>query len=66
MSKTKTIYVDQAKHLNLDQFPNFHGSLSTAKMKDKKHYGKDALLVRCGLFVYNVTEKPEIYYETAH
>jgi hypothetical protein len=28
----------------------------------KQFYGKDALLVKCGNYIYNVTEKPEIYY----
>ena len=32
----------------------------------KKIYGKEALLVRCGSWIYNVTSKPDIYYGEAH
>ena len=44
--------------------PNFHKSGSTKGMKEK-HYGKGALLVRCGQFIYNVTANPKIYYGSA-
>ena len=30
------------------------------------YYGKDALLVRCGSCIYNVSSEPEIYYNIAH
>ena len=42
-------------------FPNFHASGSIKGMKNM-FYGKNALLVRCGGYIYNVTEKPSIYY----
>lgn len=45
---------------NLDDFPNFHKSGSIRGMK-KLYYGKDALLVRCGSYIYNVTRQPDIY-----
>ncbi len=45
-------------------FPNFHKSGSTKEMKER-YYGRGALLVRCGQFVYNVTGDPKIYFETA-
>lgn len=62
--KTKTIDVkDKAKH-NLSDFPNFSKTGSIKGMK-KKYYGEDALLVRCGAYIYNVTSCPEIY-EAAH
>jgi len=32
----------------------------------KTYYGRDALLVRCGGYIYNVSSAPEIYYEVAH
>lgn len=58
--KTKTIYTaDYDKH-NLSEYPNFSKSGSIKGMKDK-FYGKDALLVICGNYVYNVTSNPEIY-----
>ena len=28
----------------------------------KLYYGKNALLVRCGDYIYNVTTNPDIYY----
>lgn len=47
MNKTlKDIY-------NLSQYPNFHASGSIAGMKNL-YYGKDALLVRSGAYIYNV------------
>lgn len=48
-----------------DCLPNFHKTGSIKGMK-QKFYGKNALLVRCGNWVYNVTSKPEIYYNFAH
>ena len=29
----------------------------------KVYYGRDALLVRCGSYIYNVSSAPEIYYK---
>jgi hypothetical protein len=63
--KTKTIYIKDYERLNLTQFPNFSKSGSIKGMKDR-YYGKDALLVICGGYIYNVTEQPEIYYNEAH
>lgn len=40
----------------------FHKSGSIAGMK-KQFYGKDALLVRCGSYIYNV---PKSIYDMAH
>ncbi len=58
--KVKTIYIgDKEKH-NLSDYPNFSKTGSISGMK-KKYYGKDALLVKCGSFIYNVTSNPEIY-----
>ena len=39
-------------------FPNFHKSGSIKGMK-KLYYGFDALLIRCGNYIYKVTE--EVY-----
>lgn len=44
--------------------PNFHCTGSVAGMKER-YYGKDALLVRSGSYIYNVTHEPWIY-EMAH
>lgn len=53
------------KKVGISSFPNFHKSGSISGMK-KTYYGRDALLVRCGGYIYNVSSAPEIYYEVAH
>lgn len=45
---------------NLSNFPNFSASGSIKGMK-KIYYGEDALLVRSGSYIYNVTRRPDIY-----
>jgi hypothetical protein len=54
--KTKYLPVAEGKKLNIQQFPNFHASGSIKGMKDK-FYGKDALLVRSGNYIYHVNSK---------
>lgn len=56
--------IEQGERFNLSQFPNFHRSGSITGMK-RRCYGVNALLVRCGSYIYNVTAAPEIY-EQAH
>ncbi|HBN64071.1 MAG TPA: hypothetical protein DD424_09140 [Porphyromonadaceae bacterium] len=58
--QTKKMTVEQGRQYNISRFPNFHRSGSIKDMK-KLHYGKDALLVRCGQYIYNVTSEPSIY-----
>ena len=62
--RVKTVYVKDKQRLKLSDFPNFSviGSITGIK----KIYGKDALLVRCGGWIYNVTSRPDIYYSEAH
>ena len=31
-----------------------------------KYYGKDALLIKQGGYIYNVTNSPDIYHHEAH
>lgn len=50
---------------NLDRFPNFSRTGSIKGMKDK-FYGKDALLVKKGAYIYNVTSDQSIYYNQAY
>lgn len=54
MARVKTLPSTQCK--KLEKFPNFHKSGSIKGMKDK-FYGKDALLVKCGSYIYHVTKK---------
>lgn len=63
--RTKTLYKRDAARIDISRFPNLHRTGSIAGMK-KLYYGKDALLVRCGSWIYNVTSEPEIYYNIAH
>ena len=58
--RTRTIPAKDHDKYNLSDFPNFSKSGSIRGMK-YMYYGKDALLVRCGNFIYNVTSSPEIY-----
>lgn len=46
-------------------YPNFSITGSIAGMK-RLYYGRDAKLVRCGQFIYNVTHGGEHIYEAAH
>ena len=65
MARVKYLSVSEGKSLGIDKFPNFDATGSVKGMKEK-YYGKDALLVRCGSCIYNVTSQPDIYYGRAH
>jgi len=58
--KTKTISVTEGRNMGIEKLPNFSKTGSVTGMKNK-YYGKDALLVKCGLYIYNCTERPDIY-----
>jgi hypothetical protein len=61
--KTKTI--PAAEYFpELSEYANFSASGSTRGMKDK-YYGKYALLVKCGAYIYNVSSNPHIYHNIA-
>lgn len=60
--KVKKLRAEQASLV--ENLPNFHKSGSIRGMK-KLYYGKDALLVKCGQYIYNVTSTPKIYHELA-
>lgn len=53
---------EQGKRCNIGRFPNFHKTGNIKGMKSL-YYGRNALLVRCGDFVYNVSSEPSIYYQ---
>lgn len=65
MPRVKYVYIKDKQRLNLSSFPNFSASGNVYGMKNL-YYGKDALLVRCGSWIYNVTREPDIYYREAH
>ena len=50
------------KSINISQYPNFSASGNITGMK-KLYYGQDALLVRCGSYIYKV---PKEVYEMAY
>ena len=59
---------DAENYSVLEKIRVCYGSLTgfqrNASIKGVKNmfYGKNALLVRCGNYIYNVTENPSIYY----
>lgn len=61
MARVKYMYKEDGERYNISDYPNFHKSGSIKGMK-KQFYGKDALLVKCGSYIYNVSSNPEIYY----
>jgi len=60
MARVKYIPVKDKDKFGLSEFPNFSRTGSIKGMKDNV-YGKDALLVRSGEWIYNVTSRPDIY-----
>lgn len=62
--RVKYLSVEEGERLNIDRFPNFSRSGSISGMR-KRYYGKNALLVRCDNYIYNVSEEPSIY-KAAH
>ena len=56
--KTRTLTAQQGQQFNISDFPNFSATGSITGMR-KQFYGKDALLVKCGSYIYNVSN--EIY-----
>jgi len=61
----KTIPASDCDKYGLSEFPNFSRTGSIIGMK-QKYYGKDALLVKCGNYIYNVTSEPDIYFRNAY
>lgn len=57
MAATITVKEKDLRH-DLTIFPNFSSKGSIKGMKDK-YYGKDALLIKSGSYIYKVT--PEVY-----
>lgn len=63
--RVKYVYMKDKERLRLSDFPNFSATGSVYGMKNK-YYGMDALLVRCGSWIYNVSSEPWIYFSEAH
>ena len=62
--RMKTLSKRDGESVNITRFPNFHRTGSIRGMK-KLYYGKEALLVRCESWIYNVSSEPDIYYNIA-
>ncbi len=58
--RVKRMTKEQGERVNIARFPNFSASGSIRGMREK-YYGYDALLVRCGAYIYNVSTEPTIY-----
>lgn len=66
--RVKYLRVKDGKRLGISNFPNFSVTGSIKGMKEK-YYGKDALLVRCGSWIYYVGKSDygrKIYYCDAY
>lgn len=59
--KVRYLKKSNGEKVNIHQFPNFSVTGNIWGMKHL-YYGVDALLVRCGSWIYNVTSQPGIYY----
>ena len=59
--RTRYLKIKDGVKFGIGNFPSFSASGSIRGMK-KLYYGKDALLVRCGSYIYNVTSRPHIYW----
>lgn len=55
--KVKTVKVKEARH-DFSIFPNFSKTGSVKGMR-RLYYGNEAYLIRCGGYIYKVTE--EVY-----
>ena len=60
--RVKRMTLVEGMHVKIDDYPNFHKSGDVRGMKENV-YGKDALLVRCGSYIYHV---PRNIYDNAH
>lgn len=63
--RVKYLRVADGERLRIHEFPNFSATGSVTGMR-KRYYGNDALLVRCGSYIYNVSARPEIYFKWAY
>ena len=61
--RTRYLSVKKGEAVKIGRFPNFHKTGSITGMK-RLYYGKNALLVLCGSYIYNVTSEPSIYYKS--
>lgn len=63
--RTKRLTKAEGERVDISRFPNFHRSGSIRGMK-RLYYGKDALLVACDSYIYNVSSEPQIYHQAKY
>ena len=56
MKSVLYLTVTRGERLHIENYPSFHKSGTIKGMKEK-YYGKDALLVQCGSYVYKVPQR---------
>ena len=56
--------LSERHHGLVENLPNFSKTGSVKGMKNL-YYGKGALLVQCGNYIYNVSSDPQVYYQYA-
>ena len=56
---TRYLKPSEGKKIGIEDFPNFSASGNIRGMK-KLFYGKNALLVRCGNYIYHVSN--DVYF----
>jgi hypothetical protein len=61
----KVKYLSTKTSHDLSIYPSFSATGSIKGMKDK-YYGKDALLIKSGNYIYNVSSCPYLYYQVAY
>ena len=63
--RVKTLPKSVGKSIDIERFHNFSATGNITGMR-KLYYGNDALLVRCGSWIYNVSKEPKVYYGDAY
>lgn len=62
--RVRKMTIQQGRRVDISRFPNFYKTGSVWGMKHL-YYGTEALLVKCGNFIYDVSNAPEIYNQAA-
>ena len=60
--RVKRMTLVEGMSVKIDFYPNFHKNGNVRSMKENV-YGNDALLVRCGNYIYKV---PKEIYDSVH
>jgi hypothetical protein len=58
--KFRTIIINSDSDIDLSEYPNIHISGSILGMK-KLYWGGDAMCIKKGYYIYNVSSNPDLY-----